>query len=57
MDTLEGAVGESNKWRDYYRKKLKQGDVVLTTIDPVAGTIEYMLNGREYASSIFFAWH
>jgi hypothetical protein len=49
MDTLEGAVGESNKWKDYYRKKLKQHDVITTTIDPIAGTIEYNLNGKECA--------
>jgi hypothetical protein len=48
MDSLEGAIGESNKWKDYLKKKLVAKDVIISTYDPVKGTIEYSLNGKEY---------
>lgn len=45
MDSLEGSLGENNKWRPYYKKKLKANDFVTTTLDPINGTIEYWVNG------------
>lgn len=45
MDSLEGSLGDNNKWRPYYKKKLKANDYVMTTLDLVNGTIEYFVNG------------
>lgn len=47
MDSYEGAIGNCNKWRGFYKKKLKSGDCIGTTLDPKLGEITYYINGKK----------